>query len=184
MVYQEQVMQIAQVLSGYSLGGATCCAAPWAKKIQSEMDAQRGDFIEGARKNNVEDARASMIFDKVAKFAATASTSATPRPTRWSPIRRPISGPTIRSSSRRFHDAGHGNTDKLGNFRRELERLKVPLLGPDANKSMAEFAVETTRMAARRCAMRCLPSRASAARRWRGWRPSGPRTARSRTCST
>src|SRR6185295_16232045 len=36
------------------------------------------------------------------------------------------------------------NTDKLGNFRRELERLKVPLLGPDVNKSMAEFAVETT----------------------------------------
>jgi DNA polymerase-3 subunit alpha len=69
MVYQEQVMQIARVLSGYSLGGADLLRRAMGKKIQSEMDAQRTLFVEGAAKNNVEDARASMIFDKVAKFA-------------------------------------------------------------------------------------------------------------------
>ncbi len=69
MVYQEQVMQIAQVLSGYSLGGADLLRRAMGKKIQAEMDAQRATFVDGARKNNVEEARASMIFDKVAKFA-------------------------------------------------------------------------------------------------------------------
>src|SRR5258705_214748 len=69
IVYQEQVMQAAQVLAGYSLGGADLLRRAMGKKIQAEMDAQRAAFMEGAAKNKVEDARASMIFDKVAKFA-------------------------------------------------------------------------------------------------------------------
>jgi DNA polymerase-3 subunit alpha len=145
MVYQEQVMQIAQVLSGYSLGGADLLRRAMGKKIQSEMDAQRATFIEGARKNNVEDARASMIFDKVAKFAGYGFNKCHSAPyalvayqTAYLRANYPVE----------FFAASMtldmGNTDKLGNFRRELERLKVPLLGPDVNKSMAEFAVETT----------------------------------------
>jgi DNA polymerase-3 subunit alpha len=145
MVYQEQVMQIAQVLSGYSLGGADLLRRAMGKKIQSEMDAQRADFIAGARKNNVEDARASMIFDKVAKFAGYGFNKCHSAPyalvayqTAYLRANYPVE----------FFAASMtldmGNTDKLGNFRRELERLKVPLLGPDVNKSMAEFAVETT----------------------------------------
>src|SRR5437763_748626 len=145
MVYQEQVMQIAQVLSGYSLGGADLLRRAMGKKIQSEMDAQRATFIEGARKNNVEDSRASMIFDKVAKFAGYGFNKCHSAPyalvayqTAYLRANYPVE----------FFAASMtldmGNTDKLGNFRRELERLKVPLLGPDVNKSMAEFAVETT----------------------------------------
>jgi DNA polymerase-3 subunit alpha len=145
MVYQEQVMQIAQVLSGYSLGGADLLRRAMGKKIQSEMDAQRATFIEGARKNEVEDARASMIFDKVAKFAGYGFNKCHSAPyalvayqTAYLKANYPVE----------FFAASMtldmGNTDKLGNFRRELERLHIPLLGPDVNNSFAEFAVETT----------------------------------------
>ena len=145
MVYQEQVMQIAQVLSGYSLGGADLLRRAMGKKIQSEMDAQRATFIEGARKNQVEDARASMIFDKVAKFAGYGFNKCHSAPyalvayqTAYLKANYPVE----------FFAASMtldmGNSDKIGNFRRELERLQIPLLGPDVNKSMAEFAVETT----------------------------------------
>ncbi len=99
MIYQEQVMQIAQVLSGYSLGGADLLRRAMGKKIQAEMDAQRALFVEGAEKNNVKADKASSIFDQVNKFAVTASTSPTPQLTRWSATRPPISRPTIRSSS-------------------------------------------------------------------------------------
>ena len=145
MVYQEQVMQIAQVLSGYSLGGADLLRRAMGKKIQSEMDAQRATFIDGARKNDVEDARASMIFDKVAKFAGYGFNKCHSAPyalvayqTAYLKANYPVE----------FFAASMtldmGNSDKIGNFRRELERLQIPLLGPDVNKSMAEFAVETT----------------------------------------
>ncbi|HEX9325185.1 MAG TPA: DNA polymerase III subunit alpha [Reyranella sp.] len=145
MVYQEQVMQIAQVLSGYSLGGADLLRRAMGKKIQSEMDAQRTNFVEGAAKNNVEDARASMIFDKVAKFAGYGFNKCHSAPyalvayqTAYLKANHPVE----------FFAASMtldmGNADKLGNFRRELERLQIPLLAPDINKSMAEFAVERT----------------------------------------
>ena len=145
MVYQEQVMQIAQVLSGYSLGGADLLRCAMGKKIQSEMDAQRTNFVEGAAKNNVEDARASMIFDKVAKFAGYGFNKCHSAPyalvayqTAYLKANHPVE----------FFAASMtldmGNADKLGNFRRELERLQIPLLAPDINKSMAEFAVERT----------------------------------------
>jgi DNA polymerase-3 subunit alpha len=145
MVYQEQVMQIAQVLSGYSLGGADLLRRAMGKKIQSEMDAQRTTFVEGARKNSVEDARASMIFDKVAKFAGYGFNKCHSAPyalvayqTAYLKANHPVE----------FFAASMtldmGNADKLGNFRRELERLQIPLLPPDVNKSMAEFAVEKT----------------------------------------
>ena len=145
MVYQEQVMQIAQVLSGYSLGGADLLRRAMGKKIQSEMDAQRANFVEGAAKNNVEDARASMIFDKVAKFAGYGFNKCHSAPyalvayqTAYLKANHPVE----------FFAASMtldmGNADKLGNFRRELERLQIPLLPPDINKSMAEFAVERT----------------------------------------
>jgi len=145
MVYQEQVMQIAQVLSGYSLGGADLLRRAMGKKIQSEMDAQRATFVEGAAKNNVEEARASMIFDKVAKFAGYGFNKCHSAPyalvayqTAYLKANHPVE----------FFAASMtldmGNADKIGNFRRELERLQIPLMPPDINRSMAEFAVEMT----------------------------------------
>ena len=138
-------MQIAQVLSGYSLGGADLLRRAMGKKIQSEMDAQRTTFVEGAAKNNVEDARASMIFDQVGKFAGYGFNKCHAAPyalvayqTAYLKANHPVE----------FFAASMtldmGNADKLGNFRRELERLQIPLLPPDINKSMAEFAVERT----------------------------------------
>src|SRR5436190_4992481 len=145
MVYQEQVMQIAQVLSGYSLGGADLLRRAMGKKIQSEMDAQRETFIEGARKNNVEESRASMIFDKVAKFAGYGFNKCHSAPYRlvaYQTAYLKANYPVEFFAASMTLDMG--NADKLGNFRRELERLQIPLLAPDVNKSMAEFAVETT----------------------------------------
>ena len=63
IVYQEQVMQIAQVLSGYTLGEADLLRRAMGKKIQKEMDAQKNRFIEGAEKNNIDKKQASFIFD-------------------------------------------------------------------------------------------------------------------------
>ena len=62
-------MQIAQVLSGYSLGGADLLRRAMGKKIKSEMDAQRSSFVEGAVKRGVEKERAEQIFEQVDKFA-------------------------------------------------------------------------------------------------------------------
>ena len=144
MIYQEQVMQIAQVLSGYTLGGADLLRRAMGKKIQAEMDAQRTLFVDGAKKNNVEEGRASSIFDQVNKFAGygfnkshAAAYALVCYQTGYLKANHPVE----------FFAASMtldmGNADKIGNFRRELERLQVPLLPPDINKSLAEFAVET-----------------------------------------
>src|SRR5229473_636727 len=69
MIYQEQVMQIAQVLAGYTLGGADLLRRAMGKKIQSEMNAQRQLFVEGAAARGVGRGRAELIFDQMAKFA-------------------------------------------------------------------------------------------------------------------
>ncbi len=145
MIYQEQVMQIAQVLSGYTLGGADLLRRAMGKKIQAEMDAQRALFVEGARKNGVPEAQASSIFDQVDKFAGygfnkshAAAYALVCYQTAYLKANHPVE----------FFAASMtldmGNADKIGNFRRELERLQIPLLPPDINRSMAEFAVEKT----------------------------------------
>jgi DNA polymerase-3 subunit alpha len=95
MVYQEQVMQIAQVLGGYSLGGADLLRRAMGKKKVEEMAQQRAIFREGAAKNGLTPHKADEIFDLMEKFAATASTSRTPRRTRFSPTRPGISRRTI-----------------------------------------------------------------------------------------
>src|SRR5206468_11853476 len=70
MIYQEQVMQIAQVLAGYSLGSADLLRRAMGKKIKSEMDAQRATFVEGcATHNGIPAAKANELFDLIDKFA-------------------------------------------------------------------------------------------------------------------
>ncbi|UYV14937.1 DNA polymerase III subunit alpha [Porphyrobacter sp. ULC335] len=69
-VYQEQVMQAAQVLAGYSLGDADLLRRAMGKKVQAEMDAQRGRFVEGCKANSgIEPKRANELFDLIDKFA-------------------------------------------------------------------------------------------------------------------
>ncbi len=69
IIYQEQVMQIAQILSGYSLGEADMLRRAMGKKIKAEMDAQRARFVDGAVERGVPKAKADEIFDYLAKFA-------------------------------------------------------------------------------------------------------------------
>src|SRR4051812_44823205 len=69
-VYQEQVMEAAQVLAGYSLGGADLLRRAMGKKIQAEMDAQRARFVDGcAEHNGIPKAKANELFDLIDKFA-------------------------------------------------------------------------------------------------------------------
>ena len=69
IIYQEQVMQIAQILSGYSLGEADMLRRAMGKKIKSEMDAQRARFVGGSVERGIAKAKADEIFDLLAKFA-------------------------------------------------------------------------------------------------------------------
>jgi DNA polymerase-3 subunit alpha len=145
MIYQEQVMQIAQVLSGYSLGGADLLRRAMGKKIQAEMDAQRVSFIEGAEKNNVKADKASSIFDQVNKFAGygfnkshAAAYALVCYQTAYLKANHPVE----------FFAAtmtlDMGNVEKLNGYRRDLDKIGVELLPPDVNKSTAEFTVEKT----------------------------------------
>ena len=69
IIYQEQVMEVAKVMGGYTLGGADLLRRAMGKKIASEMDAQRKLFVAGAVKKGVAEKKASSIFDILAKFA-------------------------------------------------------------------------------------------------------------------
>ena len=69
MVYQEQVMQMAQIVGGYSLGGADLLRRAMGKKNPEEMAKQREVFREGAAKNGVEQRKADAVFDLMEKFA-------------------------------------------------------------------------------------------------------------------
>ncbi len=142
-IYQEQVMQIAQVLSGYTLGSADLLRRAMGKKIQSEMDEQRQIFVEGAVAKNVPEKQADDIFNVVDKFAGygfnkshAAAYALVAYQTAYMKANYPVE---FLAASMAFD---MGNTDKLNIFRQELDRLNIPLLGPDINKSVASFTVE------------------------------------------
>ena len=143
MIYQEQVMQIAQVLSGYSLGGADLLRRAMGKKIATEMEAQRNDFVAGAVKNGVDKAQAGRIFDQVDKFAGygfNKSHAAAYALIAYQTAYLKANYPVEFLAASMTLDLG--NTDKLNVFRQELDRLKIPLLPPDVNKSGVVFGVE------------------------------------------
>ncbi len=143
IIYQEQVMQIAQVLAGYSLGEADLLRRAMGKKIASEMDAQRERFVSGATERGVERGQASFIFDLVAKFAGygfnkshAAAYALVAYQTAWLKAHYPVE---FMAASMTLD---LGNTDRLAIFRAELERLGIRLLPPDINRSEPDFAVE------------------------------------------
>jgi DNA polymerase III subunit alpha len=149
MVYQEQVMEIAQVLSGYTLGGADLLRRAMGKKIKSEMEAQRRAFIDGAATRNVPAPQAEMIFEKVAKFAGYGFNKCHSAPyamvayqTAYLKANHPVE--FLAASM----NLDLGNTDKLNVFRQELARLGIKLLSPDINRSAVEFTVEDARSGA------------------------------------
>jgi DNA polymerase-3 subunit alpha len=143
MVYQEQVMQIAQVLGGYTLGAADLLRRAMGKKIKSEMDAQRALFVDGAVKNGVVPKAATQIFDQMAKFAGygfNKSHSAPYALLTYQTAYLKANHPLEFFAASMTYDLN--NTDKLNVFRQDIERSKIPLLPPDINASEVTFSVE------------------------------------------
>ena len=146
IIYQEQVMEIAKVLSGYSLGSADLLRRAMGKKIKAEMDAQRKQFVDGAVERETGRDLADHIFDLVAKFAGygfnkshAAAYALVAYQTAYLKANYPVEFLAASMS------LDIGNTDKLNVFRQECARLHIKVLPPDINRSNVEFAVEQTR---------------------------------------
>ncbi len=142
IIYQEQVMQIAQLLSGYSLGEADMLRRAMGKKIKSEMDAQRARFVSGALEREISRAKADEIFDLLAKFADygfnkshAAAYALIAYWTAWFKANHPAE--FIAASM----TLDKSNTDKLAEFRAEAQRLQIQVIPPDVNSSDADFDV-------------------------------------------
>jgi DNA polymerase-3 subunit alpha len=143
MVYQEQVMQIAQRMGGYSLGAADLLRRAMGKKIRAEMDAQRETFANGATARGIAPAKAAEVFDLMAKFADygfnkshAAAYALVSYQTAWMKANHPV--PFLAACM----SLAMGNTDKLAVLRQEAERMGVRVLPPSINRSVADFAVE------------------------------------------
>jgi len=144
MIYQEQVMQAAQALAGYTLGGADLLRRAMGKEIQAEMDSQREMFVSGAAEhNNVPPQQANEIFDQIAKFAGygfnkshAAAYALIAYQTAWLKANYPVE---FMAASMTLD---MGNTEKLSIFKQDLDTMKIPLFLPDINKSGVYFEVE------------------------------------------
>ncbi|RAP40128.1 DNA polymerase III subunit alpha [Rhodovulum viride] len=148
IVYQEQVMQIAQVMAGYSLGGADLLRRAMGKKIKEAMDAERPKFVEGAKKNGVDAKKATEVFDLLEKFANygfnkshAAAYAVVSYQTAWLKANHPVE-----------FMAGVMNcdihlTDKLAVYAEEVRRgLGLEIVAPCVNRSLPTFDVQEGRL--------------------------------------
>ena len=142
-VYQEQVMQAAQVLAGYSLGEADLLRRAMGKKKQSEMDAQRARFVDGCGANAISPKAASDLFDLIDKFAGygfnkshAAAYAMLSYQTAWLKAHHPAE---FFAASMQFD---LGNTDKLAVFVEDARRAGVTVRPPCVNGGAAGFTVE------------------------------------------
>jgi DNA polymerase-3 subunit alpha len=145
-VYQEQVMQAAQILAGYSLGDADLLRRAMGKKIKAEMDAQRARFVEGCKEvSGIDKAKANELFDLIDKFAGygfnkshAAAYALLTYHTAWLKAHYP----------HEFYAASMcfdmHQSEKLAVFVDDMRRNSVAIEGPDINRSEAEFSVEQT----------------------------------------
>ncbi len=143
IIYQEQVMQIARDLAGYSLGGADLLRRAMGKKIKAEMDQQRAVFVQGAIARGIEEELAQTIFDQVAKFASygfnkshAAAYALLAYHTAYVKAHHPLAFFAAAMTMDR------GNHARLANAREEMVRQGIPLLGPDVNRSGVMFTIE------------------------------------------
>lgn len=143
IVYQEQVMQIAQVLAGYTLGGADMLRRAMGKKKPEEMAQQRAIFEEGAKKQGIDPELAVRIFDLVEKFAGygfnkshSAAYALVSYQTAWLKAHYPahFMAATISSDM--------DKTDKVVTFIEECRQMKLKLLPPDVNSGEFQFTVD------------------------------------------
>ena len=140
IVYQEQVMQIAQILSGYSLGEADLLRRAMGKKIKAEMDAQRVRFQEGAVKYGLKSGLADTIFDLLAKFANygfNKSHAATYALVSYQTAYLKAHYPVEFFAATMTLDMG--NTDKLAEFRGDAKKHGYELIPPCINRSLDVF---------------------------------------------
>ena len=142
-VYQEQVMQAAQVLAGYSLGEADLLRRAMGKKKQSEMDAQRARFVDGCGANAISLKAASDLFDLIDKFAGygfnkshAAAYALLSYQTAWLKAHHPAE---FFAASMQFE---LGTTDKLAVFAEDARRAGVTVRPPCVNAGEAGFAVQ------------------------------------------
>ncbi|WP_420605300.1 DNA polymerase III subunit alpha [Novosphingopyxis sp.] len=145
IVYQEQVMQAAQILAGYSLGEADLLRRAMGKKIQSEMDKQRDRFVEGCAVNEIAADKANQLFDLIDKFAGygfnkshAAAYALLAYQTAWLKAHYPEE---FFAASMCFDIH---QTDKLGIYVDDMRRLDIACLPPTLNESEAGFSVEPT----------------------------------------
>ncbi len=142
IVYQEQVMQIAQVLAGYSLGGADLLRRAMGKKVPAEMEKQRTIFVKGAAARNVKEQVATSIFDLMEKFAAygfnlshSAAYALVSYQTAWLKAHYPAAFMAAVLS------ADLDNTDKVVMLVDECRTMKLKILPPNINLCDYKFTV-------------------------------------------
>jgi len=142
ILYQEQVMQIAQVLSGYTLGGADLLRRAMGKKKPEEMAKQRSVFVDGARERGVRESQAAHIFDLIEKFAGygfnkshSAAYAMLSYQTGWLKAHYPAAFMAAVLSC----DMDH--TEKVVTFIDECAGIGLTVLPPDVNESVYEFTV-------------------------------------------
>jgi DNA polymerase-3 subunit alpha len=142
ILYQEQVMQIAQILAGYSLGGADLLRRAMGKKKPEEMAEQRGVFLKGATERGVEPGRANHIFDQMETFAGygfnkshAAAYALIAYQTAWLKTHYP------EAYMAAVLTADLDDTDRLVVLKDELKRMGIALEPPDINRSVLAFTV-------------------------------------------
>ncbi len=147
IVYQEQVMQIAQELAGYTLGQADLLRRAMGKKIRAEMEKQREIFVKGAVERGVAKNQADFIFDLLAKFADygfnkshAAAYAIVSYQTGFLKAHYPVE---FLAASMTLDMA---NTEKLADFRQDAMRLGIEVVPPSVQTSFASFEVDENRI--------------------------------------
>ena len=147
IVYQEQVMQIAQEMAGYSLGGADMLRRAMGKKIQAAMDAERPKFLAGAAQNGVDEGKAVEVWNLLDKFANygfnkshAAAYAVVSYQTAWLKANHPVEFMAA------VMNCDIHLTDKLGTYKQEVDRLGIETVPPCVNRSGAEFTVHDGRI--------------------------------------
>jgi DNA polymerase-3 subunit alpha len=143
IIYQEQVMQIAQILSGYTLGEADLLRRAMGKKKKEEMDRQRARFVEGARAKGVDPLKAASIFDLVEKFAGYGFNKSHAACYAYIAYQtaylKANHGAAFLAASMSLDMA---NTDKLAVFLKDARRAGIEVRPPHVNSSEADFTVK------------------------------------------
>jgi len=147
IVYQEQVMQIAQVMAGYSLGGADLLRRAMGKKKPEEMARERPKFIEGCGGRGIDPKKAGEVFDLLEKFANygfnkshAAAYAVVSYQTAWLKANHPVEFMAA------VMNCDLHLTDKLAVLKRETDRMGIEVVPPCVNRSDAGFAVEGGRI--------------------------------------